>query len=406
MLLICFHLLNHYLFVIETFPWVMISTCSLFHSDWIDKITCYNRINTDTADIVHVSVPNMLTKVVDRVCLMLAVLLLFSHFLVPFSCGINTLNDEGCINFHSSCQFFRWKMMTRSVRTISSTITLTNPSTRQSDMIHLLDWYNQIKLPHASDIGIEIINVANHYEDKLWYYIQKIKHSAISTDDKHQISPYIYADVWLEINGPPAQRYIDPTVNIAESKLKDYCFFDLFAMQNILKKPDALFDWVLPRITTYRGYDWSNYFDKLSKMAMSDQLIKNSTFKVQHLDQIYFLAEAKPLWTTISLPSLANLVVIRGSIEVKFNPSQVQLISEGSCVTAGVSITWRPTVLSNGGVDDNVLLMLLTNNEDKTIPVFYNPKSVYKTDVSYCNTYQLPYSHPMRVTHVDLINDL
>ncbi len=359
-------------------------------------------MESHTADIGPVSVPNVLTKVVDRVCIMLAILLLCFHFLVPFSCGINTINDKGCINFHSKCQFFRWKMMTRSVRTISSTITLTNPSTHQSDMIHLLDWYNQIKSPHASDIGIEMINVASQYEDKLWYYIQKIKHSAVSTDDKHQISPYIYADVWLEINGPPAQRYIDPTINIAESKLRDYRIFDLFSIDTILKKPDSFFNWVLPRITTYRGYNWSNYFDTLSKLAISDQLIKNSTFKVQRSDQIYFLAESKPLWTTVMLPSVANLVVIRGSIEVKVNPSQVQLITEGSCVTVLASMTWRPTALSNDSVIDNVLLMLLTSTEDKTFSIFHNPKDVYKTDISYCNTYQLPNSHPMRATHIDL----
>jgi hypothetical protein len=32
--IVLFHLLNHYLFVIETFPWVMISSCAVFHRVW------------------------------------------------------------------------------------------------------------------------------------------------------------------------------------------------------------------------------------------------------------------------------------------------------------------------------------------------------------------------------------
>jgi len=293
-------------------------------------------------------------------------------------------------------------MMTRSVKTISSTITLTNPSTRQSDMIHLLEWYNQIKLPHSSDIGIEMINVANHYEDKLWYYIQKMKYSAISTDNDHKISPYIHGDIWLEINGPPAQRYIDPSVNIAESELKGYSILDILSLDNILKMPVAYFDWVLPRIVTFRGHMWSNYFEVLSKMAINDQLIANSTFKIQSSDQIYFLAETKPLWTTIIMPAFANVVVIRGSIEIKINPSQVQSFSEGSCVSAGISITWRPSILSNSIDNNHVLLMLLSSVEDKRASIFHNPNSVYQTDIKHCNTHQLPNLYSKPVARIDL----
>lgn len=372
------------MFIIETFPWVMISACSLFYSHWIDNIT-FHKIsrNHDDKCIAH----NSITKFVNYVCLLLAILLLLIHFLIPLSCGINTINDDGNINFCSSCQFFRWKMMTRSVRVISSTITLTNPSTHHSDMIHLVEWYNQIKLPHSSDIGVEMINVANYYEDKLWFYIQKIKHSAISTDSMHQISPYIYADIWLEINGPPAQRYVDPTVNIAESELKGYSILNTLTIDHILGKPAPFFDWVLPRITSYRGHLWSNYFQVLTKMAINDQLIINSTFKVHSSEQIHFLAETKPLWTTTMLPSVVSIIIIRGSIEVRINPSQVQLISEGGCVTAGTSITWRP---SNSTDDNTVLLMLLTNNDDKRVSIFHNSHSTYRTEITICNAKQLP----------------
>ena len=34
---VAFHVTNHYLFVLETFPWVMISSCVLFHDPvWMD----------------------------------------------------------------------------------------------------------------------------------------------------------------------------------------------------------------------------------------------------------------------------------------------------------------------------------------------------------------------------------
>ena len=37
--LLSFHLTNHFLFVIETFPWVMMASCALFHSTaWMDSM--------------------------------------------------------------------------------------------------------------------------------------------------------------------------------------------------------------------------------------------------------------------------------------------------------------------------------------------------------------------------------
>jgi hypothetical protein len=77
-----------------------------------------------------------------------------------------------------------------------------------------------------SSLGMATQNIrcSAFFEDLLLDSVQKISTLAIpTTTTKSEISefskPMIFADVWLEINGPPTQRYIQPNTNLALASL-------------------------------------------------------------------------------------------------------------------------------------------------------------------------------------------
>jgi len=102
LLLAAFHLLNHGLFVLETFPWVMLSALVLAHPPpWMGSVRAAVRTPLQAPRIPS---PRPL----------LALLLLLLHVLAPLRCGLEAVLDRGAASWGSQCHFFAWRMMARS----------------------------------------------------------------------------------------------------------------------------------------------------------------------------------------------------------------------------------------------------------------------------------------------------
>ena len=141
------------------------------------------------------------------ICLIIVAIILFLQFGSPLFCGIHAIGDEGNINWVSTCQFFVWRMMTRSTRVHSLTFRLMNDKTKQID--HL----------SPATLGMKDIQGLAYYEDMLLRTAHQVgSHAISSTPD--QTPPSVFADIWVEINGPPAQRYVDPNIDLMKAKIE------------------------------------------------------------------------------------------------------------------------------------------------------------------------------------------
>lgn len=130
----------------------------------------------------------------------------FLHFGSPLYCGIHAIGDEGNINWVSTCQFFVWRMMTRSTRVHSLSFRLMNDKTKQID--HL----------NPAALGMRDIQGLAYYEDMLLRTAHQVRSHAISSTPD-QTPPSVFADLWIEINGPPAQRYVDPNIDLVKAAI-------------------------------------------------------------------------------------------------------------------------------------------------------------------------------------------
>ena len=296
-----FHFFNHWSFVIETFPWVMMSSLCIYHdSQWMDSFHqaifgVFSMIKLK-AKVAYVS--NLLRLLVFPI---IAVLLIL-HLFIPLPCAIYTVGDDGSLAWSSRCQFFRWKMMTRSVKTLTTQLRFQNPSTGLMDVVPMTtrSLYPDIesvrectaKFSYLEKYGYEsdkrankFLQDASSFEDRLDWVVQDAKQRVVSTTADHtdhtdhtiaanQVkSPRIYADIWVEINGPPFQRYVDPTVDLAsvetENKAKsDYSLFSISAST----ATNPLRPWVMPRLVAFRSYEWIKQYRKLHASVIESHI--------------------------------------------------------------------------------------------------------------------------------------
>lgn len=172
-----FHIINHYLFVIETFPFVMIASCSLF----IDPVKIIERHN----DSMPSDSNGKIFKNTIAGLIMLATIIF--HLLIPLPCAVQTLtakysgNSCGVVNWYSTCNFFNWRMMTRSVRTRIYSLQLINPATMAKDILSVRDWFGSIySIDERKNSYInDYINSASSVEDRLLWFVHNIKKSAV-----------------------------------------------------------------------------------------------------------------------------------------------------------------------------------------------------------------------------------
>jgi vitamin K-dependent gamma-carboxylase len=247
-----FHLMNHFTFVIETFPWVMIASMALFFDHfWIDFLgnrleeILLNRFAVD----FFVGVRSVLRKFVVPI---VATVFILAHIIVPLPCAVYApLSQDLC--WYSQCQFFSWRMMTRSVKMFGLFINLQHPISRQLDTVAV----STFKIDES-----EVSTIAT-YEDYLYDLAMHIKFAADSSVNVEYAPPIVTADVWLQINGPPIQRFVDPAVDLTSVHIQKGQITNI--LSTFFDKPAPLAPWVEPRIMAYRTPQWKERMLNLTK---------------------------------------------------------------------------------------------------------------------------------------------
>jgi len=204
--LIFFHLTNKYLFNIGIFPYLALASTILFAPpDWPRRLLRQTTLTLPTAPIVATRWHQVTVGFVT-LYLILQIIVPLRHWLYP---GNVAWNEEG--------HRFSWRMKLRS-KAAELFFTVTDPNTNQT-------W--------AYDMSAELtdrqIRKMSTRPDMIYQYAQHIK----QTVEKDGIqNPIIRAESWAALNGRPYQRFIDPTVNLAEVENYDNLF--------------AHADWIVP----------------------------------------------------------------------------------------------------------------------------------------------------------------
>ena len=335
--ILAFHFTNHYLFILETFPWVMMSSCAIFYSyKWLNYLGFAIELTVLTITYVMAQF-SYLWKAIR---FLLSITLLVIIVVIPFPCAWNSVLGNGDLQWGSQCQFFNWRMMTRSVKVISLFLRIEHPVTGNTDIKSI----HEMGYDGKNDNGMECIAF---YEDRLWDWVKTIK---IPTENQKYLSPRIYADIFLEVNGPPIQRYIDPTIDISRQSIPQF----LFPCESIsgcvswlFKKPNPLVTWVVPRISKYRSVSWIDKFLKLEKSELN-RMNNNDYIK----PEVVFIADTSYNGKlTMVLGEYSLVEILDGVVDIM----HVGRLTKGSCIHAKGIISIKTVNINNS---DSSLWML------------------------------------------------
>ena len=319
MSVLVFHITNHYLFILETFPWVMISSCTIFYGySWFDSFG--NVITKIVNGISYVFLKfAFFWNVIRLVVLLLLILIVI---VIPFPCAWNTILGNGDLQWGSQCQFFNWRMMTRSVKVASFYMRIHNPVNGNVDIKSI----HEMGYDANDDNGLECIAF---YEDRLWDWVKSIK---IPVENQKYISPMIYADIFLEVNGPPIQRYVDPNINLSQqyiSKFSVPCTSFNGCISWLFKKPDPLASWVVPRIAKYRTLSWIDRIKNIEKSELS-RMISNSNYTISKPEVIFVADTEQSGMLSLVLEEYSLIEILDGAVEI----THIGRLTKGNCLFA------------------------------------------------------------------------
>lgn len=259
-----FHLMNHFTFIIETFPWVMMSSLVIyFDSDWIPSLSQTLQYIQSLCKVPSPFLKFASLNITKWISFLLLILILIPNLLIPLPCALETLLETQTVNYSSRCQFFSWRMMTRSSKLFTFIIHLKNEKSQQIDSISLSQF-------HLSENEISSISI---HEDYLFQTIQQIKSMALPSPGLtgEYVPPRITADIWLQINGPPIQRYVVPSIDLSQgpassplpSSLNDSLIWK--SLHSLFHSELSSYPWVEDRILEYRTPFWKEVFRNITK---------------------------------------------------------------------------------------------------------------------------------------------
>ena len=380
-----FHVLNHTNFVIETFPWVMLCALTVHHDAvWIDR-SCA-AVNTILYKFMHAKeMIGVTVRVLSQLLVPVLLILMVMHLVIPLPCALHTVMDDGSLAWGSQCSFFRWRMMTRSVRTISSQLRFQDPNTGRTDHVPMTsaalypDVARVKECTMSSSLeryGFErnqalnrFLHEVGSYEDRVAYVVRDalLRVQPALVGSAVGAAPHIFADVWIEVNGPPAQRYIDSAVDLAsknaslvstppieEGTEKIVNMFRTFI--GFFSRPQPLAPWVLPRLMQFRTQDWIQRYRILEGLVARKHLQVEHPhnrpqvlFLADHCDKgllridSRFLADAED---TDGIAATVELVLLSGEAEI-VNLDKALRVSAGSCIKVQGALSLR-TISSSG----------------------------------------------------------
>ena len=284
-----FHLFTHFAFTLETFPWVCMSSLVVFHrEDWM------RALSEGASSAMHsLSSPVLLFHGVARramswLAVAAAVTFLLLHVLIPLPCAVHAAFSADA-TFGSSCQFFGWWMMTRSIKPVSAVFfTAVDDKRAQLPLNlagvgrvlllgqrHALDQLEHDTDPDAKTSADRFFRHAAGNEDRLWRLAGQLRESIERHTGRSGVA--VSADIWLEINGPPAQRFVQPSVDLtlpeaAITPPSTWGWLSAGLWSELLHGPRSLAPWVLPRIEKFRGGLWARRYRQLTSSFSSSSL--------------------------------------------------------------------------------------------------------------------------------------
>jgi hypothetical protein len=318
-----FHLMNHFTFVIETFPWLMLfSLVIYFDSSWISSLyRIVQALHHSLLSPFHRLSLSALS-LSKWFSLLFLSLLLSIHLLIPLPCALDTLHGQETVNYSSQCQFFSWRMMTRTSKLFTLIVYLKNQKTKEVDSV-LLNQFN---------LSPEDIALISMHEDYLFKTAQQIKAMALpSSSSQLHSPPVVTADIWLQINGPPIQRYVNPAMDLSldlvtspssssPSSLSQH-------LSSLLHKSSS-YPWLEERISEFRTPFWKNILRNISKYETQVAQMNNPAPSFSETQLLYFADRSGSERTfSVYLRELALFRVLSGHISVQ----GVGVISEGHC---------------------------------------------------------------------------
>ena len=319
---ISFHLVNHFTFVIETFPWVMIAGMAIYFDHvWIEW-TARHLEGIFLHPMVITSYEYMRNALRRYVVPVVAVVFLAIHVLLPLPCAIHApFSRDLC--WYSQCQFFSWRMMTRSVKMFALFINLQHPISRQIDSVMI----ENFKIDHT-----ESATVAS-YEDYIHEVAMRIK---ISAETRHAVEfapPIVTADIWFQVNGPPIQRFVDPAADLTAYPLQrayDMNFLTYF------NKPQPMASWVEPRIMEYRSQYWKDIMLAIQKQ----EAVRHAERGGSPQSEVMFFADRAGEGRILPLLLQEAMLfrVLAGSVTV----SGYGIVQEGTCMEAKGTLIISP----------------------------------------------------------------
>jgi hypothetical protein len=385
-----FHLTNHFAFTIETFPWVMLSSCAVYHSaGWMQALSFGLRRLLDTP---LVSPSLTLRRLVESGTLtvhtawsrglkpLLVLGFLGFHLLAPLSCGLASVGDPGVVSWGTSCHYFNWQMMARSAKTATARLKFTNPETNASQVLALHELgFNLCSSQQGTERGgggssicidaASFIEDASQYESRLWAVVQDTVRR-VATDQK-LAAPRVYADVWLEVNGPPIQRFVDPTVDIAALDTFRVAGTQVCAEESTSGSVSSVLHhlsarllsqspvapamhpaWVMPRLTALRTPQWQHRFlasekeERASAKKSLDKKLKKTPDKSVQIQklmdsfEVLFVAEG----VVVGHNHIKNSPAVRFNLE---RPSKLLLL-QGRALVSSATSSHKPVSVSPG----------------------------------------------------------
>lgn len=211
-LVVPFHLMNHFLFHIGVFPWFMLGTLALFPpTDWPRKVISFVASKFKSGQKFAASVMNAVPRIgLDRSTVGFAsgslALILFLHvyLLIQLIVPLRHLAYPGNVDWTEEGYFFSWRMMLHQKKT-HMVLYQTDPATGVRKKIQL-----QYYLSRWQRINMSLR--PQHTQLFAHWYADKVERET-------GVRPIITAKILATMHCRPWQDLIDPTVDLASEPI-------------------------------------------------------------------------------------------------------------------------------------------------------------------------------------------
>lgn len=189
-----FHITNHFIWTIGTFPWMAISICVLYFNDEITKLFKFNTTSRESYSDNN----NNATKY-----------LIFIYVIVQIIMPLRQHLIKGETSWHGYGNYFAWRMMLADKQGAAKVVLFSENNKKLGD-IKIEEYMNVLQFARMIHLPMHFVKFA-HYLDK-----EIKKHP--SNKNLGDVSIKVYA--FKTINNRPFSLLIDTTKDLTKEKYK------------------------------------------------------------------------------------------------------------------------------------------------------------------------------------------